>query len=189
MSDSLQSQGRIIVITGPSGVGKGTLLQAIFQEYPDLHFSVSATTRAPRPNETEGTHYYFLTQSEFQAKIKQNEFLEWAEFAGNYYGTPKAPILEKVKEGLTVILEIELEGARHVRQTAPEACQIFILPPSMEALEHRIRARGQDQPDAIAKRLARAKVEVAAAHEFDHQIINDDLDRARLELENLIFST
>lgn len=187
VSDSQQNQGRIVVITGPSGVGKGTLLQAIFQEYPALHFSVSATTRSPRPNETEGTHYYFLSQEEFQEKINQSEFLEWAEFAGNYYGTPKAPILEKVSAGLTVILEIELEGARQVRKTAPEALQFFILPPSMEELENRIRSRGQDQLEAIAKRLERAKIEIAAADEFDHTIVNDDIDRAKLELESLIF--
>ena len=189
VTDSQKTQGRIIVITGPSGVGKGTLLQAIFQEYPSLHFSVSATTRSPRPNETEGTHYYFLSREEFQDKIDQSEFLEWAEFAGNYYGTPKAPILAKVQDGLTVILEIELEGARQVRKTAPDALQLFILPPSMEELETRIRSRGQDKPEAIAKRLERAKVEIAAADEFDHTVVNDDIERAQVELESLIFPT
>ena len=182
------NRGQLFVITGPSGVGKGTLLKAILQKHPDLHFSISATTRLPRPNEVEGQHYYFLSIEEFQDRIKQSDFLEWAEFAGNFYGTPKQPILEKVAAGMTVILEIELEGARQVRQTAPDAVQIFILPPSMEELESRIRARAQDAPDAIAKRLERAKVEMAAAHEFDHRVINDDFDQAREALEALIFS-
>lgn len=188
MAKKQLQRGRLIVITGPSGVGKGTLLQAIFQHHPDLHFSVSATTRSPRSNEKNGQHYYFLSIEEFQHKIQASEFLEWAQFAGNYYGTPKKPIFEQISLGNTVILEIELEGARQVRETAPDATQIFILPPSMNELEARIRDRGQDQPDAIAKRLARAKVEIDAADEFDHRIINDDLNQATQALESLMFS-
>ena len=188
MVEQQRDQGRLVVITGPSGVGKGTLLQHMFQAHPTLHFSVSATTRSPRSNEIEGQHYYFLTADQFREKIDQASFLEWAEFAGNFYGTPKLPILEKIAAGLTVILEIELEGARQVRQTAPEALQIFILPPSMEELEMRIRARGQDQPEAIAKRLERAQVEIAAADEFDYTVVNDDLDTAKQQLESIIFA-
>ncbi len=178
--------GRLVVITGPSGVGKGTLLQRLVRVYPELHISISATTRMPRPNEREGEHYFFLTREQFQASIQQSEFLEWAEFAGNYYGTPKQPILDQLKAGKTVILEIELEGARQVRKTAPDALQIFILPPSMAELEDRIRGRGQDDPAAIARRLARAKIEVAAANEFDQTVINADLDQAFQDLERLI---
>ena len=187
MAQKQHQNGRLVVITGPSGVGKGTLLQAIFQDHPELHFSVSATTRSPRPNEIDGQHYYFLTLEEFQNKIQQSDFLEWAKFAGNFYGTPKHPIQEKVSTGKTVILEIELEGARQVRKTAPDATQIFILPPSLEELESRIRARAQDKPDAIAARLERAKVEIAAAEEFDYTVINDDLQHAQQRLESLIF--
>lgn len=184
-----QKQGQLIVIAGPSGVGKGTLLQTIFQAHPQLHFSISATTRSPRANEVEGQHYYFLTPEQFQAKIQESYFLEWAEFAGNFYGTPKPPITEQLSAGITVILEIELEGARQVRQTAPEALQVFILPPSMEALEMRIRSRGQDAPEAIAKRLARAQIEIAAADEFDHKVVNGNLAVATQELESIIFGS
>lgn len=180
--------GRLIVITGPSGVGKGTLLQAVFQAHPELHFSISATTRSPRPNEIHGEHYYFLTRDQFQDMIQKSEFLEWAEFAGNLYGTPKQPIFEQVQTGHTVILEIELEGARQIRKTAPDALQIFILPPSMAVLEARIRKRGQDRPDAIARRLDRAKVEVAAATEFDHTIVNNNLEVALQELIAIILN-
>ncbi|MEM9135900.1 MAG: guanylate kinase [Cyanobacteria bacterium P01_F01_bin.42] len=187
MAKNQRKHGRLIVVTGPSGVGKGTLLNAIFQSHPDLHFSVSATTRPPRPNEIEGQHYYFLTPEIFENKVQRSEFLEWATFAGNCYGTPKEPILKQVEKGTTVILEIELEGARQVRKTAPEAIQIFILPPSIDELESRIRSRAQDEPEAIARRLDRAKVEIAAASEFDYTITNDDLESATLELKELIF--
>ncbi len=179
--------GRLIVVTGPSGVGKGTLLKRLTQAYPELHLSISATTRSPRSDEQEGQHYYFLTREQFQDRIYQSEFLEWAEFAGNLYGTPKQPIVDKIKSGQTVVLEIELEGARQVRKTAPEAFQIFILPPSMAELESRIRGRGQDASEAIARRLERAKIEVAAASEFDTTVVNADLEQAQQELATLIF--
>lgn len=175
------------MITGPSGVGKGTLLKAIFQAHPELYFSISATTRSPRPNEIEGQHYYFLTPGQFQQKVAQGDFLEWAEFAGHYYGTPKDPVLDQVQQGKTVILEIELEGARQVRRTAPQAQQIFIAPPSIAELEARIRNRGQDDPQAIARRLKRAETEIAAASEFDHIILNDDLNTAGQALTRLLF--
>ncbi len=183
------AQGRLIVFTGPSGVGKGTLLQQLLRRHPDLHLSISATTRAPRQGETDGVHYYFLSRKQFEQWVEQGEFLEWAEFAGNCYGTPRRPLVEQVEQGRTAILEIELEGARQVRRTYPEARQIFVLPPSIEELERRIRDRGTDSEEAIGKRLTRAREEIAAAGEFDVQIVNDDLDQALMDLEAACFAT
>lgn len=182
------ASGQLIVFTGPSGVGKGTLLRQLIQRHPELQLSISATTRPPRPGEKHGKHYYFVARAEFEAMVQQGQLLEWAEFAGNYYGTPRQPLDEMIAHGHVMILEIELEGARQVRNSVPAARQIFVLPPSVEELEARIRRRGQDSDAAIAKRLARAKVEIAAAAEFDIQIINDDLERALHELENAIFT-
>lgn len=178
--------GRVVVFTGPSGVGKGTLLRSLTRLHPELNFSISATTRAPRPGEVHGQHYYFVSREVFQRMIVEGELLEWAEFAGNLYGTPKRPVLEAIAQGRLVILEIELEGARQVRQTFPEALQIFVLPPSLEALESRIRGRGQDPEEAIVRRLARAREEIAAADEFDVRIVNDDFARALVTLEAVL---
>lgn len=180
-------RGRLIVFTGPSGVGKGTLLRALRHRYPALKLSVSATTRSPRPGEVNGQDYYFVSRDEFRAMVEQGELLEWAEFAGNLYGTPKTPVIKEIEAGQWVILEIELEGARQVRETFPHALQLFVLPPSLEELESRIRLRGKDADDAIARRLQRALVEIDAASEFDEQIVNDDLEVALQQLENAIF--
>jgi guanylate kinase len=177
----------LIVFTGPSGVGKGTILRALLARHPELQVSISATTRSPRANEIEGTHYYFLSRSQFEAMVAEGSFLEWAEFAGNLYGTPRQPLLDRMAQGARVILEIELEGARQVRETAPDAFQIFIAPPSLEELEFRIRKRGQDTDEAIARRMERAKVEIASAHEFDVRIVNDDFDLAVQRLEDVLF--
>jgi guanylate kinase len=177
----------LIVFTGPSGVGKGTVLKLLLARHPELNLSISATTRTPRPDEVDGQHYYFLTRSQFEAMVAQDEFLEWAEFAGNLYGTPRQPVMDKIAQGERVILEIELEGARQVRSSAPEAFQIFVQPPSLAELEARIRKRGQDSDDAIARRLARAKIEVAAANEFDICLINDDLEMTVGELEAILY--
>lgn len=182
------ASGQLIVFTGPSGVGKGTLLRQLLKRHPDIQLSISATTRQPRPGEENGKHYYFVSRAEFDAMVAQGQLLEWAEFAGNYYGTPRQPLEAMLDRGHVVILEIELEGARQVRQTLPEAPQIFVLPPSLQELETRIRQRGQDSEAAIAKRLARAEIEISAASEFDIQIINDDLARALIDLEQAVFS-
>lgn len=179
--------GNLIVLAGPSGVGKGTLLSRLLQRHPNIQVSLSATTRNPRPGEIDGQHYCFVSKNQFKAMIENGELLEWAEFAGNYYGTPKAPIEFAIACNQQVILEIELLGARQVRRSFPGAKQIFVMPPSTEALERRIRRRGQDSEAAIAKRLARAKAELAAADEFDLKIVNDDLDNALVELEAAIF--
>jgi guanylate kinase len=179
--------GKLIVLTGPSGVGKGTLMNEILQRYPELHYSVSATTRSPRPGEVNGKNYHFITRSEFEKLATQGEFLEWAEFAGNCYGTPREAVLNHIQLGKLVVLEIELEGARQIRHTFPSALSIFILPPSFAELEKRIRGRGQDSEEAMSRRLNRAKEEIAAAEEFDLQIINDDFEQALQEIEKAIF--
>jgi guanylate kinase len=179
--------GRLIVLTGPSGVGKGTLLKALFQAHPELYLSISATTRPPREGEMEGVNYYFFDRPQFEQAIQDGELLEWAEFAGNYYGTPIQPVRDRVTSGGLMILEIELLGARQVAKIFPEALRIFILPPSMEVLEERLRFRAQDPEEAILKRLAVARSEIAAADEFDLQIVNDDLDIALAEIESAIF--
>jgi guanylate kinase len=187
MANSASELKNLIVFTGPSGVGKGTVLKALLARHPELHVSISATTRSPRSGEVDQVHYYFLTRSQFEAMVAQGEFLEWAEFAGNLYGTPRQPLLDRMAKGERVLLEIELEGARQVRTTAPDALQIFMQPPSIEELEARIRKRGQETEEAIARRLARAKVEMDSAHEFDVQIMNDDFDMTVEMLENALF--
>lgn len=180
--------GRLIVLTGPSGVGKGTILRSLLQRHPELYLSISMTTRAPRPGEINGKHYYFVSRAEFDRMVVNNELLEWAEFAGNCYGTPRRPVEEQIRRGQWVVLEIELEGARQIRRTFPEALRIFILPPSMPELEYRLRSRGQDSEEAIVRRLKRAQTEVDAADEFDVQVINDDLEQALERIEKVLFA-
>ena len=182
-----RSDGQLIVLAGPSGVGKGTLLKRLLQDWPELGVSVSVTTRSPRPGEVDGEHYHFVSRDRFSDMVEADELLEWAEFAGNCYGTPKAPIKAAIERGQSVILEIELVGARQIRRSFPAAKQIFVMPPDEAALEKRIRSRGQDSEGAIAKRLAQAKVELAAADEFDFTIVNDDLEQAIAQLESVIF--
>ena len=185
----LSASGELIVLAGPSGVGKGTLLDHLCDRHPNLQVSISATTRQPRAGEVDRQHYYFVETTRFKAMIEQSELLEWAQFAGNYYGTPKGPIKDAITEGQQIILEIELIGARQIRKSFPAAKQIFVMPPDVAALETRIRSRGKDSEAAIAKRLAQAKVELAAADEFDVQIINDDLEIALKDLETAVFGS
>ena len=180
--------GRLIVLTGPSGVGKGTLLKALLARHPELHLSISATTRSPRPGEEDGVSYHFLTRQQFDEMVSNGEFLEWAEFANNCYGTPSQSVADQLQADQWVILEIELEGARQVRETFPTAYRIFILPPSIEELESRIRGRGQDSDEAIARRLSHARNEIDAANEFDATIVNDDFDAALNRLEKTLFA-
>ncbi|MGF1460215.1 MAG: guanylate kinase [Leptolyngbyaceae cyanobacterium] len=185
--DAVSSQaGKLVVLTGPSGVGKGTLLRRLTERHSHLYLSTSATTRPPREGEVDGADNYFVTRTIFERMIKAGELLEWAEFAGNYYGTPRQPVEMQIHRGRKVILEIELKGARQVAKSYPEALKIFIAPPTPEELERRIRDRGQDDEAAITRRLARAREELAAANEFDVQIINDDLDAATARLEAVL---
>ena len=178
--------GRLIVLTGPSGVGKGTLLAALLARHPELYLSVSATTRSPREGEVEDVHYYFYTRDRFDRAIAAGALIEWAEFAGNYYGTPTEPVREQLDRGKSIILEIELAGARQVAKIFPDALRIFILPPDLTTLEARIRDRGTDSAEAILRRLEQATVEIAAQHEFDRRIVNDDFQIALDELDRLV---
>lgn len=180
--------GRLIVLTGPSGVGKGTLLRSLLKRHPELYLSTSVTTRAPRPGEIHGQHYYFTDRAHFSEMVDQGELLEWAEFAGNCYGTPRATVEEQIRKGRWVILEIELQGARQIQHTYPGAFRIFIKPPSFAELEYRLRSRAQDSDEAIARRLQTAREELLAVGEFDLQIVNDDLETALQEIEAALFT-
>jgi guanylate kinase len=173
----------ILVITGPSGVGKGTLIRLLLDRFPRMALSISATTRAPRPGERHGIDYWFLSPEEFQRRIDNDEFLEWAEYAGHRYGTLRSELERDVD---VLVLEIEVQGARQVRERLPEAVSVFIAPPSEEALRTRLVGRGSDDPEQIEKRLAVAREELAAREEFDHVVVNDDLEAAVQELERLV---
>ncbi|MFS8910224.1 guanylate kinase [Synechococcus sp. H60.3] len=181
------TRGRLVVLTGPSGVGKGTLVSQLRQRHPELYFSVSVTTRPPRPGEQEGVNYYFRTREEFLNLIEADELLEWAQYAGNFYGTPREIVFKKLSQGQDVLLEIELAGARQVRQQCPDAIRIFLSPPSLEELERRIRERGQDSEASIQRRLQQARKELDAKDEFDYVIVNDNLEQALQELEALLY--
>mgnify|MGYP005837996703 CR=1 FL=1 len=180
--------GKLIVLTGPSGVGKGTLVKLLLERHPELKLSISMTTRDPRPGEIEGQHYYFVDRKRFQELVAAGELLEWAEFASNCYGTPREPVITAIASGQQILLEIELEGARQIQQTFPEALRIFILPPSLAELEQRLRGRGQDPEEAIQRRLKRAQEEIAAAGEFDVQVVNDQLENALERLEAILLN-
>ena len=171
-----------MVITGPSGVGKGTLIKGLLERAPGLQLAVSATTRAAREPEVNGVGYHFLSEEDFDRRVARGEFVEHAEYAGNRYGTLKSE-LERPAEG--IVLEIDVQGARQVRERLPDAVLIFIEPPSFEDLERRLAARASDEPDEIERRLAAAREELSAAREFDHRVVNDDVDRALEELARL----
>ena len=168
------------MVTGPSGVGKGTLIRGLCREFPDLRLSVSATTRPPRSGEEDGRDYHFLSPEEFERRVQAGDFLEHATYAANRYGT----LREEVENG-PVVLEIEVQGARQVREALPEALQVFIAPPSNDVLRERLIGRGTDSPETIHARLAEAQAELGAKDEFHHVIVNDDLDAAVQELVKL----
>lgn len=166
--------GRLFVISGPGGVGKSTITQEVAR-FEDFFLSISVTTRPPRDGEQDGVHYHFVTRAEFEARIANNEFMEWAEFAGNLYGTLEEDVQRHRLAGKHVLLEIELQGARQVKEVHPEAVLVFISPPSWEELEGRIRGRGSDSDERIRERLAIAQEEMAAAKEFDHVLVNSEV--------------
>ena len=180
------SKGKMFVISGCSGVGKNTVLGLMMKERSDLLFSVSATTRDPRPDEVDGVHYYFVTKEKFEEMIAAGEFLEYDAHAKNYYGTPRAQAEEKQERG-HVLLDIEPKGAAQVHQACPEATLIFIMPPSMEELERRLRGRGDTPEDQILLRLERAGWEMEQRSWYDHVVVNDDAQRCADEILNIIY--
>ena len=179
------SKGKLIVISGASGVGKGTVLGLMMEKRKDLFFSVSATTRPPRPNEVDGVHYYFITKEKFEDMIEKGEFLEYDAHAANYYGTPRAQAEEKQEKG-HVLLDIEPKGAAQVRKAAPDATLIFIMPPSTEELERRLRGRGDTPEEQIVIRMERAVWEMEQRSWYDHVVVNDDAQRCADEILNII---
>tara|TARA_B100000965_G_scaffold72900_1_gene57516 strand:- start:359 stop:925 length:567 start_codon:yes stop_codon:yes gene_type:complete len=182
----MSSLGNLTVLTGPSGVGKGTIVRKILDHHSDVWLSISATTRQPRSGEIHGQHYLFLEEKDFKKIINKNGFLEWASFSNNFYGTPKETVIQKIKEGTKVLLEIELEGARQIRKSFPGALQIFLAPPDLAELEKRIRERGTESEEAIRARLEIAKRELIAVKEFDALVINKNIDTAFREIESLM---
>lgn len=179
-------RGKLYVISGPSGVGKGTLVSKLVEARDDVVISVSATTRSPRPGEVDGVNYFFLTPDRFQELIDQDGLIEWASYAGNYYGTPRSFVEEQLDAGRNVILEIEVQGAFQVKEKMPDSTLIFIEPPSMEELERRIVGRGTETPEVIASRMQVARLEMDRKMEYDIAIMNDDIDSALQRLSDRI---
>ncbi|ABB15039.1 MULTISPECIES: guanylate kinase [Carboxydothermus] len=179
-------KGMLVVVSGPSGAGKGTICQEIRKRNPNLFYSISATTREKRVGEIDGVHYYFIDRQQFEKMIANDEFLEWADVYGNYYGTPKKPVFEALARGQDVILEIDIKGARQVKKTYPEGVFVFILPPSISILEERLRKRGTDKEEIIVKRMQMAWEEIANCDWYDYLILNDDLETAVNDLEAVL---
>jgi guanylate kinase len=175
-------RGRLIVVSGPSGAGKSTLIRASLESVPELAYSVSATTRDPRPGEVDGKDYIFLSREEFERWIEEGRFLEWAEYSGNLYGTPEQKVEELLEDGKSVILEIELQGARLVRNKRPDAVMVFVRAPSLKETRRRLAGRATESEEALESRLATAVGEVAASAEFDHEVVNEDRERARNDI-------
>lgn len=171
-------KGKLIIISGPSGSGKDTIMQGVFKKIPNIVFSISSITRPMRCGEVEGEKYHFISREEFESMIKNDQLLEYNIFVGNYYGTPKAPVIEANEKGQNVLLEVDVNGAAQVRKKMPQAVSIFIMPPSLEILEQRLRDRKTDSEEAINNRILAAKGEIERAKEFDYTVINDNLDDA-----------
>ncbi len=182
------AEGRLFVISGPSAVGKGTIVKEILAASEDVKVSISATTRKPRVGETEGVHYYFLSQGEFKEKIEKGGFLEWAEVHGNYYGTPKEPVERILAEGKDVILEIDVQGAMQVKESGVKGAFIFILPPSMEELRNRFDKRGTETEEIVALRMSKAAGEIAYIDRYDYFVVNDVLQDAISQVKAIMKS-
>src|SRR5690554_482087 len=173
-------------MTGASGVSKDTIRQEALPAFRDLYYSISATTREQRPGEVDGQNYHFVSQDRFRAMIQAGELLEYAEYVGDYYGTPVAPVLEALEQGRDVLIELELVGARQVKERLEEAMMLFIAPPSLAELERRLRGRGTDGPEKIRRRLERAREEILAVHEFDYVVVNDHLPSAVADFQGIL---
>jgi guanylate kinase len=182
----LPAVARVFVITGPSGVGKGTLIRGLMERLEQLELSVSATTRAPRPGEQDGVEYHFLTREEFDRRVAEGDFVEHADYAGRSYGTLRSELEARVRAGTPVVLEIEVQGARQVRAAMPEAVQVFIAPPSLEALRTRLIGRGTDDAEEVERRLQVAEQELAAQPEFSYVVVNDRLEEALEQLTAIV---
>ncbi|GAB58934.1 guanylate kinase [Rheinheimera nanhaiensis] len=180
--------GNLFIVSAPSGAGKSSLIQALLKRHSDMQVSVSHTTRAPRPGEQDGVHYHFISVAEFKALIAKDEFFEWAEVFGNYYGTSKSTIRDSLSRGIDVFLDIDWQGARQIKTQESSAKGIFILPPSLAELEQRLTKRGQDSNDVIAKRMAQAQSEMSHADEYEYLIINDNFDNALNEFERIVLA-
>lgn len=179
---------RVFVITGPSGVGKGTLIRGLMARLPQLELSVSATTRAPRPGESDGVEYHFMTAEQFEGHVRAGDFVEHADYAGRRYGTLRSELESRIAQGHPVVLEIEVQGARQIRQTMPDATQVFIAPPSIDALRNRLVGRGTDDGQEVERRLEVAREELEAQSEFGYVVVNDRLDDALGRLVEIVTS-
>ena len=182
----MKNQKKLIIVTGPSGVGKGTVVKELLSKDKNIWLSISATTRDPRNGEKEGENYYFLNQKKFKEMIEQNLFLEWAQFAGNFYGTPLSSVNEKIKNGFTVLLEIEVVGAKQIKEKFPNSLSIFLLPPDSVELERRIRNRGTEGEEAIKKRLLRSNYEISESNQFDFKLTNYNVAETAKKIIKLI---
>lgn len=184
----MENSGLLIVISGPSGAGKGTICKALLEKDPSIHVSVSATTRSPRPGEVDGENYYFLSMEEFKKRLEEDLFLEYAKVYDNFYGTPKENVMEQLKQGKDVLLEIDTEGALKVKEKFPEGVFIFILPPKIEDLKSRIVGRGTETEEDMEKRLNSAKEEIEKVHEYNYGVINDSVDRATSDVQSILLA-
>lgn len=184
----MSERGALIVVSGPSGAGKSTIISRVMQKDPSIVFSISATTRAPRTGEANGVDYFFVTRERFHSMIENGELLEHAEYVGNCYGTPKAPVIESIETGRSVVFDIEVQGAAQIKAQCPEAILIFVVPSDFAQIEKRLRSRGTDSEEKIQRRLQTARREFARARNYDYVVLNDDPDQAAEEMRSIIIA-